>query len=84
MLSAFLDGVFSRAVGPSRTVGASVTVHLSVDFLSIAKAGRWIIGESWVTRRSRDLIFVEGRIHSAGRDVVRGSGIFKLIGQAGA
>jgi uncharacterized protein (TIGR00369 family) len=84
MLSAFLDGVFSQAIGPSMGGNGGVTIHLSVDFLSIAKAGSWVIGECWVTRKTRDIIFVEGRIHAAGRDVVRGSGIFKLIRPAGS
>jgi hypothetical protein len=36
-----------------------------------------VIGESLVTRQTRDVVFVEGRLHSGGRDVVRGSGLFK-------
>jgi uncharacterized protein (TIGR00369 family) len=76
MLSTFLDGVLARAVHGA-TGAASVTVHLSLDFLSMARAGEWVFGEAKVTRSTRDLVFVEGRIHSGGRDVLRGSGVFK-------
>jgi uncharacterized protein (TIGR00369 family) len=77
MLSAFLDGLLSQAVRLTTGDRSVVTIHLSVDFLAVAKAGEWVIGEGLVTRQTRDVIFVEGRIHSGGRDVSRGSGLFK-------
>jgi uncharacterized protein (TIGR00369 family) len=78
MLSTFMDGVLANAVG--REAGtASVTVHLSLDFLSMARAGDWVFGDAVVTRQTRDLIFVEGRIRVGTRDVMRASGIFKPV-----
>ncbi|MFZ4606284.1 MAG: PaaI family thioesterase [Caulobacter sp.] len=78
MLSTFMDGVLANAVG--REAGtASVTVHLSLDFLSMARAGDWVYGDGVVTRKTKDLIFVEGRIHTGSRDVMRASGIFKPV-----
>jgi uncharacterized protein (TIGR00369 family) len=78
MLSAFLDRLFSHAVAAATDRANTVTVHLSVDFLAAAKIDQWVVGESQVTRATRDVVFVEGRIHSGGRDVVRGSGVFKI------
>jgi len=76
MLSTFLDGVLAGAVG--RAVGSTcVTIHLSIDFLSMAQAGDWVFGEARVTRQTRDLVFVEGVIRVGAREVLRGSGIFK-------
>jgi uncharacterized protein (TIGR00369 family) len=77
MLSAFLDGLLSQAVRLATDDPTVVTIHLSVDFLAMARTGEWVIGESLVTRKTRDVVFVEGRLHSGGRDVVRGSGVFK-------
>ena len=54
MLSTFFDGVVAGAVGRV-TGGMSVTVHLSLDFLSMARAGEWVYGEGRVTRQARDL-----------------------------
>jgi acyl-coenzyme A thioesterase PaaI-like protein len=84
MLSAFLDGLLFQAV--KRTIGerSAITLHLSVDFLAAAKIGEWVIGESTVTRESLDIVFVEGRVHSAGRDVARASGLFKPTRPAGS
>ena len=78
MLTTFLDGVLARAVWGA-TGGASVTVHLSVDFLSMARAGEWVLGEARVTRKAKDLVFVEGRVRTGHRDVLRGSGVFKPV-----
>lgn len=81
MLSTFLDGVLAGAVG--RVVRSScVTVHLSIDFLSMARAGEWVFGEAKVTRQTRDLVFVEGVIRVGSKDVLRGSGIFKPMKKA--
>jgi uncharacterized protein (TIGR00369 family) len=76
MLSTFFDGVVAGAVGRV-TGGMSVTIHLSLDFLSMARAGEWVYGEGKVTRQTRDLVFVEGRIYIGEKDVLRGSGVFK-------
>ena len=49
MLTTFLDGVLARAV-VNAIDSAAVTVHLSVDFLSMARAGDWVFGDARVTR----------------------------------
>lgn len=78
MLTSFLDGLMGAAVFRSaRRPG--VTIHLSVDFLHMARLGEWVMGEAHVTRATKDVAFVEGRVHVGGRDVVRGSGLFKLM-----
>lgn len=78
MLTAFLDGLLGAAVyRATRTTG--VTIHLSVDFLHMARVGEWVRGEARVTRATKDVVFVEGRAISRGHDVVRASGVFKLM-----
>lgn len=78
MLTTFLDGLLARAV-VNAIQGAAVTVHLSVDFLSMARAGDWVFGDARVTRKARDLVFVEGRVRVGEREVLRGSGVFKPV-----
>jgi uncharacterized protein (TIGR00369 family) len=78
MLSAFLDGLLASAVG--RATGTTpVTVHLSIDFLGMGRAGEWVIGEARVTRATRDLAFVEGRAFVGAHDLARATGVFKLM-----
>ena len=78
MLSAFMDGVLAGAVwrGTGKT---GVTIHLSIDFLHMARVGEWVMGEGRMTRATREVAFAEGRAYVGGRDVVRASGVFKLM-----
>jgi uncharacterized protein (TIGR00369 family) len=78
MLTAFSDGLLAAAVfrGVRRI---SVTIHLSVDFLHMARVGEWVIGEAAITRATREVAFAEGRIHAGGVEVARANGIFKLM-----
>lgn len=78
MLTTFLDGVLVRAVHDV-VKAPSVTLHLSADFLSAARPGQWVFGEGRCTRAARDVAFAEGRLYADGRDVLRGSGVFKQV-----
>ncbi len=78
MLSAFLDGLLASAAARA-TQATPITVHLSIDFLDMGRAGDWVMGEARVTRVTRDLAFVEGRAYVGPRDLSRASGVFKLM-----
>jgi uncharacterized protein (TIGR00369 family) len=78
MLSAFMDGLLASAIGREARA-PSVTMHLSLDFLAMSRAGEWAIGLAQVTRLSREVAFAEGRVHVRDRDLIRGSGVFKLM-----
>jgi uncharacterized protein (TIGR00369 family) len=80
MLATFLDGLLGGAArrGSGRV---GVTVHLSVDFLRMARKGEWLMGEGRMTRCTRDLAFAEGRAYIGDAEVGRASGIFKLMGR---
>ena len=79
MFAAFLDGLLAHAahVGSDQSL---VTVQMSISYLAGGKQGQWVIGEAHITRRTRDLAFVEARLHADGRDLVRASGVFKAVG----
>jgi uncharacterized protein (TIGR00369 family) len=82
MISAFLDGLLASAA--ARATGATpVTVHLSIDYLGMGRAGEWVLGEARLTRATRELAFVEGRAHVRDRDLARVSGVFKLMRRRG-
>jgi uncharacterized protein (TIGR00369 family) len=80
MLSSFLDTVLARAaVGD--TGATPVTLHLSVDFLEMGRAGHWVLGEGRLTKRGGDLAFVEGWARMGGRNLARATGVFKVMRQ---
>ena len=78
MLSAFMDGLLANAVCREAQIPV-VTMHLSLDFVGMARAKEWALGAARVTRLTRDVAFAEGHIHVNGRDLMRGSGVFKLM-----
>ncbi|MFZ5721888.1 MAG: PaaI family thioesterase [Pseudomonadota bacterium] len=82
MLSAFTDGLLAMAVGRA-TKQVAVTIHLSIDFLHMARQGDWIIGEARMSRATRDVAFADGRLHARGVDIVRASGVFKIMARPG-
>lgn len=82
MLSAFTDGLLAGAVGFG-TGKVGVTIHLSIDFLHMARQGDWVIGEAHMTRATKDVAFSEGVLRARGVDIVRASGIFKLMDRRG-
>jgi uncharacterized protein (TIGR00369 family) len=78
MLSAFLDGLLAAAVA-LETGAVPVTIHLSVDYLGMGRAGDWVIGDARVTRATKELAFVEGRAAASRRDLARATAVFKLM-----
>ncbi len=78
MMSAFLDGLLASAAA-RRARATPITIHLSIDFLDMARAGDWVVGVARTTRLARDIAFVDGRAHMAGRDLARATGVFKLM-----
>lgn len=78
LLSAFFDGLLAHAVWRA-TERRMVTIRLTTDFLAMARPGEWAEGTADVTGSGRLVAFAEGRIYVGGRDLVRGSGVFKLM-----
>ncbi|MBM3556959.1 MAG: PaaI family thioesterase [Alphaproteobacteria bacterium] len=56
-----------------------VTISLNTDFVSGAKPGDWIDGEAEITRKTRNLVFVSGRLSVEGKTVLNASGIWKIL-----
>lgn len=82
MLSAFTDGLLASAVGHG-TGRVAVTIHLSLDFLHMARQGDWVIGEARMTRATKDVGFAEGWLRARGVDILRASGVFKMMDRRG-
>ncbi len=78
MLASFIDGLLGHAAGRAARKPA-VTVHLSLDYLSMARAGDWIEGEARVSRLVGDLVFAEARAFVGERDVIRATAAFKVL-----
>lgn len=78
MMGSFLDTLLGQAVSAASKKPA-VTIHLSLDYLSMARVGDWIEGRAAVTRLTRDVAFAEGQARVGTRAIVRATGVFKLM-----
>jgi acyl-coenzyme A thioesterase PaaI-like protein len=78
MLSAFLDGVLAGAAARA-AAAVPITMHLSIDFLDMGRAGDWVLGEGKLTRAAGDIAYVEGRAYVGERTLTRATGVFKLM-----
>jgi len=64
-----------RALGPDAQL---VTVSLTTDFTSSARAGDWIEAQATVRRAGRRLSFAASEFRVAGRLVLAASGVFAI------
>jgi uncharacterized protein (TIGR00369 family) len=78
MLASFLDGLLGHAVSAAAR-STAVTIHLSLDYLSMARAGEWVEGRARITRQTREVVFAEATALVGARSVVRASAIFKIM-----
>jgi len=78
MLMSFADMAWGHVVSVE-TSSYWVTVRLTVDFLAGAHLGDWVEGDSDVLSREGDLFLVRGRVWTAERTLMAGSGLFKAL-----
>jgi uncharacterized protein (TIGR00369 family) len=89
MLATFADMLLPFAIiyEPGHERRFLPTISLQVDYLAQAPLGAWVEGEGEVLRRTRSMVFAQGRVTADGVPALRVSGIFKLgqpIPQQGA
>lgn len=78
MLMTFADMAWGSAIENDEETWW-VTVRLLCDFLSGARLGDWVEGAGKVVGEVDGIFTVEGRIWTAGRTLLTGTGIFKTI-----
>ena len=78
MMMSFADTLLSE-VGRRVTGKPSVTMRMTVDFISAAKLGDWIEGSGEVSRITRNLVFVQARIWRGKHTLMTASGVFSFI-----
>lgn len=78
MLATFLDNTLGAAVRHV-TGQPSVTVHMSIDFMRMARKGEWVIGEGRVTHVAGRTVFAEARAVIGERVIGRATGVFQLM-----
>jgi acyl-coenzyme A thioesterase PaaI-like protein len=78
MVSAFLDGLLAGAVAAG-TGATPVTIHLSIDFLAMGRAGDWVLGRARLDRAAREVAFSQGEARVGDHVIARATGVFRLM-----
>ncbi|NWG53504.1 MAG: PaaI family thioesterase [Hydrogenophilaceae bacterium] len=78
MLMSFADMAWGQVVSYELS-HFWVTVRLMCDFLSAARLGDWVEGKGEVLSREDGLYSIRGRIWSAERTLITGTGLFKAL-----
>jgi acyl-coenzyme A thioesterase PaaI-like protein len=80
ILATYMDHTMGRTA--REAAGTKVaTIQLDLHYLAAARPGDFIEARGAVTRRTRSVIFLTGRLSVGGKDVLAASGIWKVLGQ---
>ncbi len=82
MLVAFADQCLGALVYYAGGRKPCSTIDLATSFVAPGKLGDWIEGTGEVTRVTRDLIFMRGRVHCGDRTLLDVKGIWKILAPA--
>lgn len=76
-------GALGEIAAPSGYVAGGppiVIVDLSMHFIGTAKAGQWIVMTGTIDRKTRSLVFAQGRGSADGQLVFTATAIHKIVG----
>lgn len=77
MMMSLADVVLGSTVAHA-TGGMGSTISLNCDFLAGAKAGMRVEAEAIISRKTRSIAFVSGRLYSGETTFMTASGIWKI------
>ena len=79
VLMTFADYTLCAIGKTGSTDDSIVTVSLTTEFVRAAPAAQWLSGEGSVSRRTRSLVFVQGRLCHGNSVIMTFSGVGKRI-----
>ena len=79
LLATYIDHTMGRTARLAADAKVA-TIHLDIQYLAGARPGDFIEARGMVTRRTRSVIFMAGRLTADGKDIVAATGIWKVLG----
>ena len=79
VLMTFADYTLCAVAKTGSSDESIVTVSLTTEFVRAAPSGEWLAGEGSISRRTRSLVFVQGRLCHGSSVIMTFSGIGKRI-----
>lgn len=80
VLLGLADHALGHASGEATGGAKQATIHLNLDFVAPAFDGDFVLVDTLVTRRTRAIVFVEGKLRVQSKTVATASGIWKVLG----
>ncbi len=82
MLMAFMDVAMAQSTRRATGARGANTVSLTCDFVGPGRLGDVIEAQVRITRRTRTMVFLSGELSSAGRKILVGTGLWKVVAEA--
>jgi len=79
-LMAFADAVLGTAVSLAVEGVPCATMTLNSDFVAAVASPTRLEAEAEVTRRTRSIVFVQGRVYAGDKTLLTATGIWKVLG----
>jgi uncharacterized protein (TIGR00369 family) len=80
LIAALADNAMGLSCGVKLGGGARlVTVSMSIDFISSAHIGQWLVVESEVIKTGRTLCFAQCRVTADGELIARANATFRVV-----
>ena len=80
LLMAFADAALGKTVSDAVDGAACATMTLNCDFLAAGRKGAPLEARAEITRRTRSIVFVTGRVHQGDQTLLTATGIWKVLG----
>jgi uncharacterized protein (TIGR00369 family) len=80
MLMSFADNCLGEIVHQT-TARRCSTISLQINFVAPGREGDWIYCEGEVTRVTRSLVFIRGRVFAGEQTLVDVQGVWKLLSE---
>lgn len=78
MMMTFADIVLARASREAAKLPV-VTLRMVTNFVGPARQGDWVEGRGQVTRATRSLVYVTGRLSVGRKTVLTADGVFRIV-----
>lgn len=79
LLATYIDHTMGRTARLAAETRVA-TIQLDIQYLAAARPGDFIEAHGVVTRRTRSVLFMAGRLSVGGKGVVAATGIWKVLG----
>ncbi len=80
MMMSLIDHTLARMVSDAVAGNPCTTISLNCDFVAGARLGDWLVATGDVTKHTRSLVFIRGKVECGDKLLMTASGVWKRLG----